>query len=128
MKNLIIGLVLSCCLISSAAADPFRPPPGEDQPRIVHQDNGFSYPSGILLSALSFFQKTIGRVDGDRCSMSPSCSNYAKEAVHRYGPLAGIMMTVDRLYHEQGLAGEVPAVVVDEKIRWCDPVEANHDW
>jgi hypothetical protein len=36
------------------------------------------------------------------------------------------MMTVDRLFHEQGLAGEVPLVTLpDGTLRWYDPPEEN---
>ena len=50
-----------------------------------------------FLQAIRFFQIFISPADGDRCPMSPSCSQYAVEAIRTYGPWRGIVLTSDRL-------------------------------
>jgi putative component of membrane protein insertase Oxa1/YidC/SpoIIIJ protein YidD len=46
---------------------------------------------------LDFYQKYISPIDGDRCQMRPSCSQYAKQAFSKYGPHLGFLLTTDRL-------------------------------
>jgi uncharacterized protein len=50
-----------------------------------------------LLSAVGFYRKFISPVGGDRCGFRPSCSAFGKQAIIDQGPMAGIMMTADRL-------------------------------
>ena len=46
---------------------------------------------------ITFFQKYISPVDGDRCPMYPSCSSYSKQAFQTHGFFMGWIMTCDRL-------------------------------
>ncbi len=48
--------------------------------------------TGIVL-----YQKLISPSQGDVCNFSPSCSNFAKEAIAKYGILWGSLMAGDRL-------------------------------
>jgi len=46
---------------------------------------------------ISFYQKFISPVDGQRCQMHPSCSHYAAECLDRYGIVKGVLMGTDRI-------------------------------
>jgi putative component of membrane protein insertase Oxa1/YidC/SpoIIIJ protein YidD len=55
-------------------------------------------PERLLLSTLMrTYRSVVSPVDGDRCSMYPSCSSYAQQAITEAGPCVGVMATCDRL-------------------------------
>ncbi len=45
-----------------------------------------------LLAAIRFYQRWISPVFPDTCRFHPSCSQYAYEAVDKYGLLKGIRL------------------------------------
>ena len=51
----------------------------------------------VLLGAIRFFQKYISPLDGPRCVLYPTCSQYGYLAIKKYGVFKGIVMTGDRL-------------------------------
>ncbi len=51
----------------------------------------------VFLGAIGFFQQYISPIDGPRCGFSPTCSRYGAEAIRKYGPLQGLLMTGDRI-------------------------------
>lgn len=75
----------------------------------------------------SIFQ-AVSAVDGDRCPMTPTCSNYGLQAMDKHGPLVGWMMIVDRLLRESDEQDLASHVVVAEEYRTHDPVDANDFW
>lgn len=50
----------------------------------------------IITKLIRIYQKVISPHQGDVCNFTPSCSNYAYEAIKRHG-LRGVLMTFDRL-------------------------------
>ena len=68
---------------------------------------------------LRFYQEFISPIDGDRCPMTPTCSQYAAQAFKKHGPVMGWIMTCDRLTR-CGLHKE-PALRLD-------PVADNDFW
>jgi len=51
-----------------------------------------------LLGLIGFYQHFVSPVGGvDRCGFGPSCSRYGHQAIQEQGPVAGVLMTVDRL-------------------------------
>ena len=60
-------------------------------------DTPSSILSSALLGSVRFFQKWLSPVDGQRCSFSPTCSQFGYDAVHEHGPFTGVVMTADRL-------------------------------
>ena len=46
---------------------------------------------------LRFYQVAISPADGSSCTMYPSCSQYAIEAIRQDGPILGTWMTAARL-------------------------------
>ena len=76
---------------------------------------------------INFYRAQIGPAIGDRCSLHPSCSRYALEALHRHG-LLGLAIYADRCVREPDVirARESP-VAFDGVRRYADPL-SNHDW
>jgi len=82
-------------------------------------------PDGILDALVAFYQahlraptpKTAG------CPFAPTCSVYAREALHRYGPFA-LVLIVDRLIVREHpfAAASYPMTCVDHTARLRDAV------
>lgn len=55
-------------------------------------------PAFPLLLGIRIYQKTLsGRTAGRNCRFDPTCSEYALQALHRYGLLKGLSLTRHRL-------------------------------
>ncbi len=52
--------------------------------------------SKILLKIIDWYQK-IPFHSHSRCKYYPTCSNYAKEAIIKYGSLKGIILAIKRI-------------------------------
>lgn len=74
------------------------------------------------------YQQYISPVDGDRCPMYPTCSQYSIEAIRKHGPVLGIIMTVDRLMHEADEREFAPVKKIGNRYRFLDPVAQNDFW
>ena len=51
----------------------------------------------ILIFFIKAYQSMFGPLVGNSCRFNPSCSNYAIEAIQKYGGIKGIYLTVKRL-------------------------------
>lgn len=49
------------------------------------------------ISLIGFYQKYLSPLTGPTCRFYPSCSQYSKESLERYGLVKGIRLTVFRL-------------------------------
>jgi putative component of membrane protein insertase Oxa1/YidC/SpoIIIJ protein YidD len=92
------------------------------------EQKGRAVPASLLVAAAKFFRDHISPVDGDRCPMYPTCAAYSIQAIEKHGFIAGYLMTVDRLIHENNEMDYVPIVAVGSGYRYWDPVEANDFW
>ncbi len=72
-------------------------------------------PTRIALAVLSFYQIFISPFLGPRCRFAPSCSEYAAEAVRRYGLGGGGFLSIKRILRCHPFGGH-----------GYDPVP--HDW
>jgi uncharacterized protein len=52
---------------------------------------------GILVAPIRLYQRAISPALPSRCKYHPSCSEYAVEAVRRYGVLRGVVLAGWRL-------------------------------
>ncbi len=77
---------------------------------------------------VKLYQKYVSPVDGDRCPMYPTCSQYSLQAMHKHGPFIGVIMTADRLMHETDERDFAPARKIGNRYRFIDPVENNDFW
>lgn len=51
----------------------------------------------ILLILIGFYQKFISPLKPGKCRFYPTCSNYALEAINKYGSWRGGLMSVKRI-------------------------------
>ncbi|MEO0106742.1 MAG: membrane protein insertion efficiency factor YidD [candidate division WOR-3 bacterium] len=51
----------------------------------------------IFDTGITLYQKFISPSQGDVCNFSPSCSNFGRQAINKYGIFWGSLMTADRL-------------------------------
>jgi putative membrane protein insertion efficiency factor len=51
----------------------------------------------LLIAALRFYKRWISPLLGPRCRFHPTCSEYAMQAVARYGALRGCWLATRRL-------------------------------
>ena len=64
----------------------------------------------VLLLLIRLYQKHISPGLPRRCRFSPTCSQYALEALRKYGPLKGLWLALRRLSkcHPWGGSGYDP--------------------
>lgn len=79
----------------------------------------------ILGNAIRFYQNIISPTQTGRCGFHPSCSTFGMQAVERYGPLRGVMMTADRLTRCNFFKEHGPDYLLRPDGRLYDPVSAN---
>jgi len=51
----------------------------------------------IMLSLIRVYKKWVSPMLGERCRFYPSCSEYAYEAIEKYGLLKGVALGAYRL-------------------------------
>lgn len=87
-----------------------------------NRENATPYP-------IKFYQDYISSVDGNRCPMHPTCSQYCTEAFKKHGAFLGWIMCSDRLIRcgrdEKKLSDPV---WIDGQKRSYDPVSNNDFW
>jgi putative component of membrane protein insertase Oxa1/YidC/SpoIIIJ protein YidD len=82
-----------------------------------------------LLFPFRFYRDYISSVDGDRCQMYPTCSQYCSEAIQKHGALLGWIMCSDRLMRDGRDETELSDPVrVNGAKRSYDPVSNNDFW
>ena len=94
----------------------------------TRQEKAVSASQRVAQGFIRFFQIYVSPVDGDRCPSYPTCSQYAVEAIHKHGAVAGLIMTFDRLIHEADEVHRAPQIRVNGSYRYYDPVENNDFW
>jgi hypothetical protein len=52
---------------------------------------------GLLIAPLRLYQRVLSPALGQRCRYHPSCSEYAVQAIRRYGVLRGIVLAAWRV-------------------------------
>lgn len=53
--------------------------------------------SGVLIGLVKFYQKYISAIKPKCCRFYPTCSQYAVEALEKYGSVKGLYLTVRRI-------------------------------
>jgi putative component of membrane protein insertase Oxa1/YidC/SpoIIIJ protein YidD len=80
-------------------------------------------------AVLKIFNTTVSPVDGDRCQMYPSCSEYAKQAIDKHGLFIGWIMACDRLVRCGGDETDIAEeVYVNRRPHCYDPLKNNDFW
>jgi len=76
---------------------------------------------------IGFYQHQIGPAIGNRCSLAPTCSRYAQQALSRHG-VGGIPMIGDRFVREPSVvAARSNPIQEGSRRRYQDPIE-DHEW
>lgn len=78
---------------------------------------------------IRFFQKYLSPVDGPKCPHYPTCSEFCRQAILRYGPVHGVLMTADRLtreYPDMPRSGDYLIITVNGVPRVYDPIENEY--
>jgi uncharacterized protein len=124
---LILGLFLNITVPGNGARaeDRMRAPREERQARAR---DGAPASGAVMVTAMRFFRTTISPVDGDRCPSYPTCSHYGEQAVRKHGPFLGLLLFVDRQFHEWSETAISPKITVYGVKRTWDPLEANDFW
>ncbi|MFW6080538.1 MAG: membrane protein insertion efficiency factor YidD [Desulfosalsimonas sp.] len=88
--------------------------------------------TGVINMALRAYRGPmdhLAAVRTGRCSMYPSCSHYAQEAIEKHGPAVGTMLACDRLIRcGRSESDYAPKVPVNGKWRYYDPLSINDFW
>lgn len=64
----------------------------------------------VLILTIRFYQKCISPLTPPTCRFTPSCSQYAVEALRKHGPVKGLWLAVRRILrcHPWGGSGYDP--------------------
>ena len=99
----------------------------DDHPQVSHEVQEMQ--ESVPLYPIKFYQDYISSVDGNRCLMHPTCSQYCIEAFEKHGTFLGWIMCSDRLIRcgrdENKLSDPV---WIDGVKRSYDPVSNNDFW
>lgn len=95
---------------------------------LARPETEYSIAATPFIWLLKLYRSFISPLDGDRCPMYPTCSQYSIQAIHKHGPFIGIIMTADRLIHEADEQRHAFAVKIGSKYRYMDTVESNDFW
>lgn len=55
------------------------------------------FPSKIVIAIIRFYQKFVSRYFGKRCIYYPTCSEYTRQAVDKYGIIKGSILGLKRI-------------------------------
>lgn len=53
--------------------------------------------SWLLLNLIALYRVSLGRLMGGHCRYHPTCSQYAIDAIHKYGPWRGAWRALKRI-------------------------------
>ena len=51
----------------------------------------------VLLLTIEFYQKAISPYTPPACRFTPTCSEYARQALKKYGPIKGLALAIWRI-------------------------------
>lgn len=73
----------------------------------------------ILIRVITLYQFFISPLIGKNCRFYPTCSEYSKEAIMKYGVIKGLKLTILRVIRCNPLCdgGYDPVCLSDEKIK-----------
>jgi len=90
-----------------------------------HNTEAYSFTKPFLLGAIKSYQLFISPSKGTYCPMYPSCSAYGFEAFESYNPIKALIVTSDRLHRCSHDLDNYETTVINDYIRFVDPVEMS---
>ena len=131
-QYLLIFLIISCFSLSAVTGEGGEFVPWNFNQSAVRQlpdsPKELSLAAYLIYQGTVFFSEYISPVDGDRCAMYPTCSAYSRQAIAKHGFLIGIVMTADRLIHENDEIDTAPLVNIGTSSRYGDSLVDNDFW
>lgn len=79
-----------------------------------------------LQKAITFYQRYISPHDDARCLYYPTCSQFYKIALNKYGFLWGSLMVIDRLFYRENEFSMKYYIFLQDKNSHFDPVYHNY--
>jgi len=66
--------------------------------------------SALLIAPIRFYQRCISPLTPPSCRFTPTCSQYALEAIQKHGPIHGLYLAIRRILrcHPWGGSGYDP--------------------
>jgi putative membrane protein insertion efficiency factor len=120
------AMVLILCLFLVLLAERTTAAAGGEMSEEMLSDGSLS--SRVAASVVRFYQQVLSPVDGDRCRMQPTCSEYAIHAIRKHGALMGVILAADRMMREgEEIQRSLPAHT-SKGLRYLDPLGANDFW
>lgn len=127
-RLIVIVVFLLLSLLQPAVGDSMKGPWTEKKPpdSVKAKKQSQNVLKQNFKAAIWVFQHYISPVDGDRCQMYPSCSQYGAIAFEKYGFVEGYLLTMDRLMRDNfGAEKHYPARLYDGRWLLFDPVEPH---
>ena len=122
----MFSLILAILPLLGLINDPGREPWGVDAELAVKPSEITarqpSRSTRVCQSMIRFYQNHISPINGPRSSYLPSSSQYAYDAISKYGVFKGIALGCDRLMRENGETWFYPITATDIGERKLDPV------
>ncbi len=124
MKRQIFVLFLTILLCLNTACTAHNKMLTQKKGTVLKSEN-----ENYLLYPANLYRKYISKIDGNRCSMHPSCSSYSVDSIKKHGLFLGWIMTCDRLMRCGGDEVKLsPKVIINGEKHCYDPVSANDFW
>lgn len=80
------------------------------------------FPSKVGISAIDWYKENIAVLKFTKCSFHPTCSQYTKQSIQKYGLLKGSIMGCDRLMRCNHDLWVYQEVVIDGELKKYDPM------
>lgn len=124
----IVVFVMLSCLCGAAWADPMKGP-WQEHGRQMRGPDIETESSRLGVSLVRLYRRFVSPIDGTRCPMYPSCSQYGLTCFKKHGFFIGWTMIWDRLYRcGRDELRHSPTVIIDGEAKCYDPVAANDFW
>jgi putative component of membrane protein insertase Oxa1/YidC/SpoIIIJ protein YidD len=102
-------------------------PPSSDEILLHLAENDIQFyqntPARVVNWLLWEWQHVLSPQMGPRCRYRPSCSEYARQAINRYGLAKGTVMAAGRLLRDTGFAER--DYLQDEEGWWLDSPQSH---
>lgn len=79
----------------------------------------------LMLAPIAFYQRCITPYTPPACRFTPTCSEYARQALLRHGPLKGLLLAIWRILRCNPWGGQGYDPVPPEG-QWTRPFHRHH--
>lgn len=90
--------------------------------QLFSEGDDLSKPAKTAIVMIDWYKKNVSTLNFTHCSFHPTCSQYTKQSILKYGLLKGWIMGCDRLMRCSHELWVYPEVKVEGELRKFDPV------